>query len=122
MDSQICREIDYFLEFYKGLHPAVFLSYEREAYFPIQGGEFRVTFDENIFARREDLSLTSDAYGFAVLPEGRTLMEIKCPGAIPLWMASVLSKNKIYKTSFSKYGRTYTDYLLPNVINIKEQV
>ena len=122
VDSQICREIDYFLEFYKGIHPAVFLSYEREAYFPIQGGEFRVTFDENIFARREDLSLTSDAYGFAVLPEGRTLMEIKCPGAIPLWMASVLSKNKIYKTSFSKYGRTYTDYLLPNVINKKEQV
>ena len=121
-DSQICREIDYFLEFYKGLHPSVFLSYEREAYFPLNGREFRVTFDENIFARREDLSLTSDAYGFAVLPEGRTLMEIKCPGAIPLWMASVLSKNKIYKTSFSKYGRTYVDYLLPNIINNKEQV
>ena len=121
-DSQICREIDYFIEFYKGLHPSVFLSYEREAYFPLNGREFRVTFDENIFARCEDLSLTSDAYGFAVLPEGRTLMEIKCPGAIPLWMASVLSKNKIYKTSFSKYGRTYIDYLLPNVINKKEQV
>ena len=121
-DSQICREIDYFIEFYKGLHPSVFLSYEREAYFPLNGREFRVTFDENIFARREDLSLTSDAYGFAVLPEGRTLMEIKCHGAIPLWMASVLSKNKIYKTSFSKYGRTYVDYLLPNIINNKEQV
>ena len=122
VDSQICREIDYFIEFYKGLRPSVFLSYEREAYFPLNGREFRVTFDENIFARREDLSLTSDAYGFAVLPEGRTLMEIKCPGAIPLWMASVLSKNKIYKTSFSKYGRTYVDYLLPNIINNKEQV
>ena len=121
-DSQICREIDYFIEFYKGLHPSVFLSYEREAYFPLNGREFRVTFDENIFARCEDLSLTSDAYGFAVLPEGRTLMEIKCPGAIPLWMVEVLSKNKIYKTSFSKYGRTYIDYLLPNVINKKEQV
>ena len=121
-DSQICREIEYFCDFYKTLRPALFLSYEREAYYSVLGDDLRITFDENIFARREDLSLTSDAYGFAVLPEGRTLMEIKCHGAIPLWMVEVLSKNKIYKTSFSKYGRTYTDYLLPNVINKKEQV
>jgi hypothetical protein len=80
-----------------------------------------VTFDENIFARRHDLSLTSEAYGRSVLPEGKTLMEIKCSGAIPLWMTDVLSKNKIYKTSFSKYGRAYIDHILPSILIKKEQ-
>jgi SPX domain protein involved in polyphosphate accumulation len=121
VDSQICREIQYFMSYYKGLHPSLFLSYEREAYYLISGGDFRVTFDENIFARRHDLSLTSEAYGKSVLPEGKTLMEIKCSGAIPLWMTDVLSKNKIYKTSFSKYGRAYIDHILPSILIKKEQ-
>ena len=30
-------------------------------------------------------------------------MEIKCSGGIPLWMTQILSKEHIYKTSFSKY-------------------
>ena len=34
-------------------------------------------------------------------------MEIKCSGGIPLWMTQVLSKEHIYKTSFSKYGTAY---------------
>lgn len=42
--SQISDEIDYFIEYYKTLHPTVFLSYEREAYYCKQGGDFRVTF------------------------------------------------------------------------------
>ena len=31
-DTQIGREIEYFRNYYTGLHPAVYLSYEREAY------------------------------------------------------------------------------------------
>lgn len=46
--SQITEEIDYFLRFYQTLAPKVFLSYEREAYYTKEPGEFRVTFDENI--------------------------------------------------------------------------
>lgn len=34
-------------------------------------------------------------------------MEIKTGTAIPLWMTNILSENKIYKTSFSKYGNAY---------------
>ncbi|MBQ9168281.1 MAG: polyphosphate polymerase domain-containing protein, partial [Oscillospiraceae bacterium] len=47
-DTQISREIDYFLSYYRTLRPVVFLSYEREAYYCRQGGDFRVTFDDNI--------------------------------------------------------------------------
>lgn len=32
-DTQISREVDYFLWYYKTLRPAVFLSYERKAYY-----------------------------------------------------------------------------------------
>ena len=105
--TQISNEIDYFMELYGTLHPTVFLSYEREAYYSNDGSDFRVTFDDNILCRQEDLSLRSDAYGTPILPEGKVLMEIKCSGGIPLWMTGVLSKEKIYKTSFSKYGTAY---------------
>ncbi len=106
-DAQITEEIDYFLEFYGNLAPKVFLSYEREAYYTREKSEFRVTFDENILWREEDLSLQKGVYGEAILMPGQTLMEIKTPGGIPLWMVKVMSEEGIRKTSFSKYGNAY---------------
>jgi len=111
--TQIANEIDYFMELYGTLHPTVFLSYEREAYYANDGTDFRVTFDDNILCRQEDLSLDSEVYGAEILPEGKVLMEIKCSGGIPLWMTQVLSHEKIYKTSFSKYGTAYGMLIFP---------
>ena len=111
--TQIANEVDYFMELYGTLHPTVFLSYEREAYYCNDGADFRVTFDDTILCRQEDLSLESQVYGTEILPEGMTLMEIKCSGGIPLWMTQVLSKEKIYKTSFSKYGTAYRTLIFP---------
>ena len=116
--TQIVNEIDYFLKLYGTLHPTVFLTYEREAYFCIDGSDFRVTFDDTILCRQEDLSLTSEVYGASILPEGMVLMEIKCSGSIPLWMTQVLSREKIYKTSFSKYGTTYKTLIFPQAYPI----
>ena len=53
--SQIGDEIQYFREYYKNLQPSVFLSYEREAFHSLDGSDFRVTFDENILYRRNDI-------------------------------------------------------------------
>lgn len=113
-ETQISDEIDYFLDYYETLHPVVFLSHEREAYYCKDGGDFRVTFDDNILCRQEDLSLESDVWGTPILEEGKVLMEIKCSGGIPLWMAHVLSQEHIYKTSFSKYGTAYQTMIFPN--------
>ena len=113
--TQIVNEIDYFLDYYKTLHPAVFLSYEREAFYVRDGSDFRVTFDDNILCRQEDLSLESEVYGTPILPEGKVLMEIKCSGGIPLWMPHVLSGEHIYKTSFSKYGTAYQTMIFPQL-------
>ncbi|MCM1056623.1 MAG: polyphosphate polymerase domain-containing protein [Firmicutes bacterium] len=107
--SQIAEEIDYFLKFYRTLAPKVFLSYEREAYYTREPGELRVTFDENILWRKTELSLEKGVYGTPILKPGQTLMEIKTPGNIPLWMVKALSEKEIRKTSFSKYGNAYTE-------------
>ncbi|MBQ6389712.1 MAG: polyphosphate polymerase domain-containing protein [Mogibacterium sp.] len=127
-DPQKGDEIRYFRNYYKDLRPAAFISYERQAYklrktedIPPElrgniGSDtgFRVTFDQNILFRDYDMSLRSEVYGERILPEGMTLMEIKCSGGIPLWMVKVLSEEYIYKTSFSKYGTAYTNKLFNN--------
>lgn len=113
--GQINEEIDYFLDHYETLHPTVFLSYEREAYFCRDGSDFRVTFDDQILCRQSDFSLMSDVGGTPILPEGKVLMEIKCAGGIPVWMTNTLSREHIYKTSYSKYGTAYTTLIYPNM-------
>lgn len=113
-DTQIAAEIDYFKDFYETLHPTVFLSYEREAYYTRDGSDFRVTFDDNILCRQDDLTLTADPGGTPILEDGKVLMEIKTAGGIPLWMTNVLTKEQIYKTAFSKYGTAYQKIIYPN--------
>ena len=106
-DTQIGNEIDYFFKFYQTLKPKVFLSYEREAFYSLDGSDFRVTFDENILARQEELSLSKSVWGESLIDDEQVLMEIKTSGGIPLWMTKVLTQEKLYKTSFSKYGTAY---------------
>lgn len=113
--TQISEEIAYFLDYYKTLRPMVLLSYEREAYCTKEESDFRVTFDEHILCRQEDLSLESEVGGIPVLKDGMVLMEIKCSGGIPVWMARALSKERIYKTSFSKYGTAYQTIIFPKL-------
>ncbi len=115
--TQISEEVDYFLDHYETLHPVVFLSYEREAYYSKDSSDFRVTFDDNILVREHDLSLLSKAYGTPILPEDMVMMEITCSGGIPLWMTEVLSHEHIYKTSFSKYGIAYQKLIYPELQN-----
>lgn len=110
--SQIQQEIEYFCRHYETLQPAVFLSYEREAYYSRDDSDFRVTFDENILARRQELTLDAGIWGTPLLGKGTVLMEIKTSGGFPLWMAKFLSEEHIYKTSFSKYGEAYADLVL----------
>ncbi len=111
--SQIAREIEYFRTYYKTLHPAVFLSYDREAFYALDGSDFRVTFDDNVLVRQDKLSLEFEVGGQPILDEGKVLMEIKTSGGIPLWMTRLLSEEKIYKTSFSKYGTAYQTIIYP---------
>lgn len=113
--TQISREIDYFLSLYENLHPVVFISYEREAYYGLGDGDFRITFDENILCRQNDLSLTSETGGIQLLDGNTVLMEIKCAGGIPMWLVHILSEEKLQKNSFSKYGTSYQSIIYPEI-------
>ena len=110
-NSQIAREIDYCFERYPHLQPKVFLSYKRQAFYSRTDDSFRMTFDENILWRDYDVSLCSGIYGKEVLDRNKVLLEVKTAGAIPLWLVDFFSENKIYKTSFSKYGTAYRQIL-----------
>lgn len=105
--DQITEEINYFCRFYETLRPVVFLSYDREAWHSRTGDELRVTFDENVRCRGDRLSLCEEPSGYALLPEGKVLMEVKTPGAIPLWLVHCLTEVGARKASFSKYGEAY---------------
>lgn len=109
--SQISREIDWFLQFYQPT-PKAFIAYDREAWAAADGGELRVTFDTALRVRSNELDLRCGDHGVPLLDEDLILMEIKIPGAAPLWLSRLLSENKIFPTSFSKYGTYYKKFVL----------
>lgn len=113
-ENQISREIEYFVNYYKNLQSTVFLTYEREAYYCKENSDLRITFDENILYRNYDVDLHNEVYGEEVLNKNYSIMEIKCSYGMPLWLTSLLSKEKIFKTPFSKYGTAYKKILEKN--------
>lgn len=112
---QIDREIEYFLDFYGSLQPRVFLSYERQAFYAKDDSGFRITFDDTILTRQTDLTLCAPPCGQPILSDDKVLMEVKCAGGLPLWLTELLSREKIYKTSFSKYGTVYQTIIYPQL-------
>jgi len=107
-DCQIGREIDWFMKFYRTLAPAMYLCYDRIAYFCPEDDGLRITFDRNIRWRTDDLTLTAAPGGELLIRPDQSLLEIKTGTAMPLWLTRALTENGIKKTSFSKYGTAYT--------------
>ena len=93
------------------------ISYRRSAYYGIENRDLRITFDENILWRDKQLSPLLGSWGEPILDDGLRLMEIKIPGAMPLWLSHLLSEAQIYPVSFSKYGTAYKTKLSKGEIN-----
>lgn len=106
-DRQIKKEIRYALQFYPNLKPRMLLSYEREAWYEKSNHDFRITFDQNLLWRETDLDLHTGVFGKQIIPEDEIIMEVKTGMGIPLWLTEILTREKIYKTSFSKYATAY---------------
>ena len=111
--GQIADEISYFYNYYETLHPVVFLSYDRQAFYSEENADFRISFDENIQSRLDALSLTEEPGGERILDHGYVLMELKTAGGLPLWLVQFLTENGLYKRSFSKYGTAYERQIFP---------
>ena len=113
-NKQIKTELDYYFKFYN-LKPAMYISYEREAYYQKDNSDFRLTFDSKILARNTEMSLEKGSYGKDILGDGKYIMEVKTLGAIPMWFVEILDECKVVPGSFSKYGEAYAKFILkPN--------
>lgn len=112
--EQVFRELDVFLDHYP-VAPKQYISYQREAFFGKEDSDFRLTFDRKITERRHDLGLNHESYGNFIIGADQRLMEVKVSNAIPDWLVAKLSELKIYKTSFSKYGRAYQNFVREQV-------
>jgi hypothetical protein len=110
LDKQVIEEIAEFLHRIPA-KPKVFISYERTAFLDKDNTDFRVSFDRNIITRRNQVKLTDGDFGSELLDNDICLMEIKLSVQIPLWLCELLSRLKIYGTSFSKYGTEYKQYV-----------
>lgn len=108
-DSQILREIDYAMHFYRGIRPAAIVSYERDSFFVRDLPALRITLDKNVRYRADELDLTLGNHGKILLPSEYTLMEIKTDGAMPIWLSEALDECEIFPASYSKYGKAYAD-------------
>lgn len=104
--NQIMKEINYYFEFHK-LKPSIFIGYDRQSYKGIEDAELRITFDNNLRSRKDNLRLEYGDFGELFFDDDTYIMEIKTLGAMPLWLVRALSELKIYPTSFSKYGSIY---------------
>ena len=114
--GQVFSELDAFLNHYP-IQPKQYISYQREAFFGKDNSEFRLTFDRKITERRYDLGLDYASYGNQIIRADQRLMEIKVGDSMPEWLIRRLSELGIYKTSFSKYGKAYTNFVKEQTSN-----
>ena len=115
-NSQMTRELDWFLRTNR-VSPKVFIACDRTAWVARDDPELRITFDENLRWRATELDLTRGSGGAYLLAPGEVLMEIKIPGATPLWLSRLLSDRGIFPRSFSKYGTCYRNEILNDYFN-----
>ncbi|MDE5771505.1 MAG: polyphosphate polymerase domain-containing protein [Ruminococcus sp.] len=108
--GQVFSELDVFLDNYP-ISPKQYISYQREAFFGKDDNDFRLTFDRKITERRYDLGLDYESYGNYIIGADQRLMEVKVGNAVPEWLIEKLSELQIYKTSFSKYGKAYENFV-----------
>lgn len=113
--SQIKEEIEYFRKIFNSPQPKVCIFYKRNAFYDKNDKNVRITFDSNLLFRDYDLDLSYGIYGEKIIDEDLIIMEIKTSGAIPLWLVNILNEEKIYPTSFSKYGTAYMKMLQQNL-------
>jgi hypothetical protein len=110
MNFQVLREARYIIERERP-KPALYLAYDRFAYFGVGRHDLRISFDTNIRTRRENVQFEYGDFGENLLKADTWIMEIKVASSIPIWLCKLLSEFEIYPVSYSKYGAEYTKTL-----------
>ena len=123
--EQISRELESFLENYSILEPKYLIIYDRYAYYQ-DNSDLRITIDLNPRYRVNDLNLHTSLEGIPLLDESSAILEIKVQNSVPLWLTQILTKGKIFQTSFSKVGTAHKKekghYEYENILNEDRKV
>ena len=119
--SQIASELDFYLRS-NDVDEKIYIAYQRHAFMGIEDGDLRITFDRNLRFRLDNLKFSNPNTAQTILPQDKTLMEVKTLGGMPLWLAKTFSENEIFPTSFSKFGICYSDYICKNTISCERKV
>ena len=91
-ESQIAKEIAYFIKTHPGLKPSLAITYDRFA-FHDDHSDLRITFDRDVFA------------GVVPLVEpNQYILEVKTSVALPWWLIRGLESRGLYRRSFSKFA------------------
>lgn len=106
-----CQEIRQFFKRYQPI-PKVYISYDRNAYVLKENPSIRLTFDQNIAWRTNDLDLQTETETHPLTDSEQMIFELKTDSGIPMWLSNLLSNLNIFPGSFSKYGTCYTNYLI----------
>lgn len=105
--ERMLKEIGFFIE-RKKVVPKVVISYDRIAMYHSVDSSLRITFDQNITTRRYDVDLKYGDGGEQLLAPDERLMEVKFLHAPPKWLCDILTDEKVFMTSFTKYGYEYS--------------
>ena len=118
-DVQIARELEYIFKYLK-LEPKAIICCERQSYEGAEDSELRITFDENLRMRRDNLRLENGDKGkkFFGKEKKNIIMEIKAMMGLPIWFVEILNKEKIYPQRFSKYGMCYQKEFMKGIKNV----
>lgn len=76
--------------------------------------DLRITIDDTLTYRTEDLSLGHSPDEKSLLPPGQNILEIKCAQNLPLKLVRTLEALSIKPVSFSKAGQVYRKCLERN--------
>ena len=114
VNQQILNEIDYYRQ-RTGVVPASYVSYRRIGYYAKDDPKMRLTFDFDILTRRTDLDIQAGRFGDPLLPDGLTLIEVKFPGAVPLWLCHILDEFHLSFGTFSKAGSSFKHFKLDEI-------
>ena len=106
-DTQIDRELQAFKDQYGTLQAKYLIIYDRIAYYQ-DDSDVRITLDMNPRYRVNNLEFKDLNDATPLLDKDEAILEVKVQHSIPLWLVEILTKGKIYQTSFSKVGTAYT--------------
>ena len=113
-DTVVIEKVKKLHQDYKqAIQPRMYIYYDRYSLKEkkyIEGynyNKIRITIDQNLIYRDENVSLFVGNKGEPLLDDNTVIMEIKAPGNKPQWLQDILDKYDLMEHKFSKYSCAY---------------